>query len=419
MKFWLALKRASRSVASAKSRTAILALVVGICMMSLALTVSFVSSSYRLMKLGMDLQGRRTCNIGTDISPFVEGNGSKHHLDLEDLKALRERFSGVALFLPDSGSSRILSRNGRHVKSFVLGNDPSIVLPETSWRPIAMDGRLVEMGDLEGLSRVCVLNTVAKEALFGSERPIGKEIQVGEMSFTVVGVYDDVVTQKLGFKGKNSVILIPMTTCMKRLLNVTALNSLSFFVQQGNDTEAVANQVADLLRKRHGIIPPRKDDFSISTPGQMRQFFDEILHQVRAVAALIVGLAFLLAAGVLAQVQWLSINHRRTEIGVRRALGATQGDLSLDLLWESLLVTACGSILGLILTAAALPVIHRVFYAAPDNYSAGSLFSPYTHMQVDGWVLGACAVATLFIGLAAGVLPARRAARIDPVEALR
>jgi putative ABC transport system permease protein len=388
-------------------------------MMSLALTVSFVSSSYRLMKLGMDLQGRRTCNIRTDISPFVEGNGSKHHLDLEDLKALRERFGGVALFLPYSGSTRTLSRDGRHVKSFVLGSDPSAVLPEESWRPIVLDGRLVEMGDIEGLSRVCVLNPVAKEALFGSDRPIGKEIRVGEMPFTVIGAYDDGVAQKLGFKGKNSVILIPMTTCMRRLLNVTALNMLSFYVQPGNDTEAVANQVADLLRKRHGIVPPRKDDFRISTPGQAQQAFDEEMHEVRAVAALIVGLAFLLAAGVLTQVQWLSINHRRTEIGVRRALGATQGGLSLDFIWESLLITACGSILGLLLTAASLPVIHRVFYEEPDNYSAGSLFSPFTHMLLDGWVLAACVVATLFIGLAAGVLPARRAARIDPVEALR
>ncbi len=388
-------------------------------MTSLALTVSFVSSSYRLMKLRMDLQGRRTCTIGTDISPFVAGDGSKHHLDLEDLKALRERFGGVALFLPSSGSSRTLSRDGRHVKSFVLGSDPSIVLPERSWRPFALDGRLVETGDLEGMARVCVLNPVAKEALFGSERPIGKEIRVGDRPFTVVGVYDEEYPAPVEARNKNSVILIPMTTCMKRVLNVTALNLILFYVQPGNDTEAVANQAADLLRKRHGIVPPREDDFWISTPGQAQRAFDEEMHGVRAVAALIVGLAFLLAAGVLAQVQWLSINHRRTEIGVRRALGATQGDLSRDFLVESLLVTACGSTLGLILTAASLPVLHRVFYEAPDNYSAGSLFSPYTHMQVDGWVLAACAIATLFIGLAAGALPARRAARIDPVEALR
>ena len=411
------MSRALQSLLSARGRTLLLAMVVSISMASLALTVSFVSSMYRIWVFQSDMTGRRSCFISTAISPFAQPNASKHYLDLDDLKMLREHLAGRATFYPGSGTSRMLSAGGQHARSFVLGQDPIEFTRKTSYAPILKDGRLIREDDLESLSRVCVLNVPARNALFKNGTAVGQEIRVGDMPFQVVGVVD--FPALMGWKGKNCVIYIPLTTCMRRLLNVTALNYMNFDVADGYDIEGVAKEVAHVLRQRHGITPPKKDDFLISTPGQAQEEFKRSMHTVKGVGALIVSVALLLAIGVLGQVQWLSVNHRTAEIGIRRAVGASRSDILKEFLAESLLLTLFGAIAGLLLTSACIPIFRLAFYEAPSDYSSGSLLSPFTHLHIDGWVMAACALATLLIGLAAGALPAHRAGRLDAVEALR
>jgi putative ABC transport system permease protein len=399
-----------------KWKTFLVVLVIAVCVAGLALTVSFVTSSYRMYNAQLDERGRRSCFVTPEVSPFAQPTGSQHALDLQDLIALQSQFAGKAAFYAISGTSREVAVGGRHVKSFILGMGPSELQRRGSAVPQLMSGRYIDSDDMTSLSRVCILNVPISTALFGGTSPLGKDVRVGNMPFKVVGVVEN--REIMGWRSSNFIAWVPLTTCLHRLLNVTALNALSFDVTPGYDVDRVAAEVAQVLRKRHGIAPPEKDDFSIVTPGQFKEAFNDDMRTVKRVGALIVVLAFLLAAGVLMQVQWVSVNHRTKEIGVRRALGASRRDVLRGFLLESLMISALGTILGLLLTLSAIPIISHANYEAPSSYTYGSLYSPLTHLQVDAWVLATCAISVLFIGLAAGVLPALRAVRVDPVEAL-
>lgn len=290
-------------------------------------------------------------------------------------------------------------------------------------------GREQRRGD-----RVAVLGSVVRDRLFGEDAdPVGEEITVWNQSFEVVGVVASTNWMNPGAPGDDEfdAVYTPFTT-IHQLLNVTNLNSITVTAASSGEVTAVANRITDLLRERHGIAETQPDDFTVSTQASqvlsrglhpkvaatlagnipnlerttLRQLAATLERSSRTMSALLLAIALVsLVVGAIgiSNVMLLSVKERFREIGLRMAVGARTGDVGSQFLTESVALGAGGGVVGVLLGIAAAFAVEAGFGLQVEiSFTAAAI---------------AFAVA-LLVGIVAGVSPARRAARLDPIVAL-
>lgn len=271
------------------------------------------------------------------------------------------------------------------------------------WGRGAAEGEFFDAAAVSSSARVAVLGPGTARALFGGEDPIGAEIQVGSVPFRVVGVLEPGGTDAHG-NDRDAELSVPITTAMRRLTNVDQLRGARLVVRDAGAVEATAAEVRQVLRERHGLSGDRPDDFTVVTPVFVRHMLDTMRRIFGVFLPLVAAVALLAGAIVAASVSLLSVSERTGELGLRRALGARPRDLAAQLLVETAVTTSAGGLAG-----AALGI--------------GATAGVVRHLHLAGGVSWAAVVLGLALaaatGLAAGVLPARRAARLQIVEALR
>ena len=238
--------------------------------------------------------------------------------------------------------------------------------------------------------------------LFGSEDPVDSEILVGPVSFRVVGVLERFGTDVHGMDRDDEVV-VPLTTAMRRLLNVDTIAGAKLLVRSSARTEAVGREVARVLRERHGLPPGRPDDFMLITDVQVRKMVGNVQRVLFLFLPLAAGVSLLAGGAISAALMLSSVSARVSEIGIRRAVGARPEDIRLQFLLESASAALTGAVAGVAVGAALAELAAR-------RMQLGSVLS------VRAVLLGL--LASLAVGLAAGVLPARRAAALPPAEAL-
>jgi len=199
-------------------------------------------------------------------------------------------------------------------------------------------------------------------------------------------------------------IVIPLTTGLRRVFNQDYITNIRLKVKDARQIESIAGEVRQLLHERHHITPPREDDFAIFSAADIAKMARGISGTLTYLLAALAGLSLLVGGIVLMNILLISVGERKKEIGLRRALGATQGDIFRQFLMESLSVTIAGMVAGSLLGWVASVVLARVTQ------------SPV----VVSWEPFALALGfALVVGIFFGVQPARRAAKLRPVEALR
>jgi putative ABC transport system permease protein len=271
------------------------------------------------------------------------------------------------------------------------------------WGRTAAEGEYFDAAAVGASARVAVLGPTTARALFGSEDPLGAEIQVGSVPFRVIGVLEPSGTDAHG-NDRDAELSVPITTAMRRLANADQVRGVRLVVRDAGQVEATAAEVRALLRERHGLSQDRADDFTVVTPVFIRGMVARMQDVFLVFLPLVAAVALLAGAAVAASVSLLSVNERTAELGLRRAVGARPRDLARQLLVETAVTTSLGGLVGAALgIAATLGVARHLHLAGGVSWPAVAL----------GLVLAAAT------GLAAGVLPARRAARIEVVEALR
>ncbi len=191
---------------------------------------------------------------------------------------------------------------------------------------------------------------------------------------------------------------------MSRLLNVEVIDSAKLLVTSPGEVDETADRVADILRARHRLAEDEPDDFAIYTPVYVREAVREANRVLTVYLPATAGIALLVAAIVIANIMLIGVRERIAEIGLRKAVGATDRQISGQFLLESVAVTAISGLIGVGLGVGVLQVIARTFY-------------PEAAITPDSIVLGL--TAALVVGVLAGSLPARQAARLQPVDALR
>jgi putative ABC transport system permease protein len=271
------------------------------------------------------------------------------------------------------------------------------------WNRGVTRGSYFTAEDVTASARVAVVGPTVVRTLFGEADPIGQQIRIGAVPFEVIGVLEPFGVDPHGMD-KDNEIHVPYTTVMRRLRNVDYITMSKILVDPGADLDATVLAIESVLRARHRLAPEERNDFHIITPTQVREMVASS-NATFGVLLPAVALVSIIAGGVvLASLMLLSVNERRAEIGLRKAIGARTRDVWWQFVLESTAITTVGGVLAIGLGILILQFVRL--------HGAAEFVFPWSVTLIG------LAIAIL-VGLLAGALPARRAARLDPVDALR
>jgi putative ABC transport system permease protein len=331
------------------------------------------------------------------------GAGSVPTLTYDDVRAIGNECPAVALVAPTvRGTAQVVYGN-MNWSTLIQGVTPEF-LAIRDW-PI-VSGRSLTQADVDGARKFCLIGLTVAETLSGSEDPVGKIIRIRKVPFTVVGL--------LGRKGQSpqgtdqdDVILMPITTAQRKLLGTRFLNTVGGILVQAKSQEVLEQaeeEVTALLDQRHRIGPTKERDFSVRNLSEILSVSQESSRIMSTLLGAVASISLIVGGIGIMNIMLVSVTERTREIGIRMAIGAKQRDILLQFLTEAVTLTVVGGIAGMVIGVGVAALVSRLF-SWPILISSEAI-----------------AVAFLFsggVGVFFGFYPARRAAGLDPIEALR
>jgi len=324
-------------------------------------------------------------------------------LRLEDAQAVREQIEGLEIVSPQAWRFNMDLKHGTNqIQAVVWGVEPNW---HDAWNWYPAEGEGIAAEDVATMARLCVIGSSVKRDLFGDADPVGQTLYVGKVALTVKGVLERHGTGPAAGMGDfDSRIIVPITTAMRRMMNVDHVGAIRIVSKDTPLMPEQAEAIRALIHDRHHITPPQEDDFRIITPTIIGELARGTSRTLSLLLGALAALSLLVGGVVLMNILLISVAERTKEIGLRRAVGATRRDVFLQFLTESLAVTFLGMLLGVGLGWGVSVVLSKV--------------SPMpVIVSWEPFVLAA--VFALLVGTFFGVQPARRAAKLSPVEALR
>lgn len=257
------------------------------------------------------------------------------------------------------------------------------------------------------LAQVAVLGHDLAQDLFGNDNPIGKTVRIANLNFQVIGVYER--RGSFGFSNDDQQAFIPLSTAQKKLLGIDHLLYMVAQAKDGNRTAPLVEDMRVLLRQNHAITDPAKDDFTVQNQAQSLETFNTILKGVTFLLIAVAAISLLVGGVGIMNIMYVVVTERIAEIGLKKAVGAKPKDILLEFLVEAVLLTLAGGVLGILAGAGFAWVV---------SIAANAFGFPWAFsVPPSGIVLGLGVAGG--IGLVFGVFPARRASKLDPIEALR
>ena len=320
--------------------------------------------------------------------------GTTRQLTIDDALAI-ERLPGVVGVVPLTIALARVEANGRGRSVLIYGANAA--LPEV-WTFSVGQGEFLPAVDLHRWSPVAVLGPKTKRELFRDENALGKFVRIADSRLRVIGVMSP-KGQMLGFDLDDAVYL-PVALGMQ-IFNTDELTEIDVTYANAEIGDFIVKQIRELLTTRHR----GHEDFMITTQTAMIEVFDKIIHGITLSVAFIAGISLLVGAVGIFTMMWISVGERVSEIGLMIAVGATRGQVQKLFLLEAILITTLGGAIGAAGGIALALLLRSAIPALPIQISLG-------------YLLAALAV-SLVTGVASGVAPARRAADLEPVEALR
>lgn len=269
------------------------------------------------------------------------------------------------------------------------------------------EGRFYDSNEEDSLSQVLVLGYAVKEDLFGQDSAVGKNVYMKGKSYKVVGVMVE-RGASFGFD-YDSIVYIPTRTIQKRLLGTDYVMGIMARVIDMNKIDSTKEDIEELLRDRHDITDPDKDDFKVTTMDEIREMLETIVGGITLLLIALVCISLLVGGVGITNIMYVTVAERTFEIGLRKSLGAKNGDIMWQFLLEAMFLTFAGGVLGTIL---GILISWGVYYGAV-SYGLNWTFSVSAFS-----IILAIGFSTL-VGLFFGIYPARKAADLDPIEALR
>jgi putative ABC transport system permease protein len=321
-------------------------------------------------------------------------------LTIDDIAAVADAVPEVELWDPQQMLTASLRHGNASAPSRVLGQSER---SERVWSRRVSRGRYFDSSAVRRMERVALIGETVARNLFDRADPIGGELLIDAVPFTVIGVLERFGTDLHGMDRDNEVV-VPVSTFQRRLANVDTIGIAKLLLRDTSHLERTVAQVRTALRARHALDAGQPDDFQLLSPIEVRAMMGK-MQSVLTLYLPLASVVVLLVGGIVAAALMLgSVNARIGEIGLRRAVGARPQDIAWLFVAETAVTTLGGGSLGVLLGMAGAR-------ALANHLKMGPVFS-WTAVLVGL----ALAIAT---GALAGVLPARRAARLAPAEALR
>jgi putative ABC transport system permease protein len=397
------LRSSLRAMARHKLRSGFMMLgsLIGVAALTFVLTIG-AAAQEKLLGTVRQLFGPSSIVVSGGGGFFLGGpRGAASRLTLDDAAALAEELPEIETWDP------LVVLPGAPVRR-ADATQAVRLLGESERSPRVWDrgvsrGEYFDAAEVAASARVALIGETVARALFGDEDPLGAEILIGSVPFRVTGVLEAQGTDIHGMDRDNEIV-IPVSTAMRRVLNVDTLRAVKLLVRDPQQVGETAREVKRILRERHALAEGQPDDFTLMTSSTVQKNVARVQAVLNVYLPLVAALSLLAGGAVAATLMLSAVNERVGEIGLRRAVGARPQDIRLQFLMETAVTAVGGGLLGAVLGCGL-----AVFLAGRFNLG----------VEISPWpvVLGlALAAAT---GLLAGVVPARRAALLQPAVALR
>jgi putative ABC transport system permease protein len=328
------------------------------------------------------------------------GGGNAVAFKESDGEAIASQIGGVAAVAPEARSAATLVANGRNWSSSVIGSTNDWLITG-NWK--VKDGREFSTDEMRAGAAVCMVGETVRRELFGTQGALGSQLRVKQISCEIVGILESKGQGAFG-NDQDDVVLVPIKTLQRRITGNTRVNTLLVSMQDGSDGTRVTAGITQLLRERRKLSSTDEDNFNVLDTKQLAdtmagttKVLTMLLGAVAAVSLLVGGIGIM-------NIMLVSVTERTREIGLRLAIGALEREVLLQFLIEAVVLAALGGLVGSVLATAASIGL------------AALMDVPYTFnlaVNVLSFVFSAV------IGVVFGYFPARRAARMDPIDALR
>jgi putative ABC transport system permease protein len=380
----------------------ILGVVIGIAALSLTFSLG-KSAEKQITEKVKKLFSENNILITSGRVELGSGRSSESsfaNLKIEDIEAIANDIPGITMFdvFQVTPERDVISGN-KNISTAINGGTAE---GELVMRRSVTSGEYFTKAEEKSSARVALIGTKIVKKLFEGSDPIGAQIRIGQVPFTVKGVLEERGIDPHGTDQDMNVI-VPITTLMNRLMNVDYIAGAKVEVDDASKTEETAAKIASLLRERHSLNNNETNDFSLVTPVIVKETIKKMNRIFTLFLPLISGIALLVGGVVIVVIMLMSVSRRVNEIGLRKALGARSKDIMFQFLAETSVITLLGGIIGLTigLTGAWMFMSSKglIFYVPWEAILIGVLFP-------------------VIIGILAGIIPARKAAKMDPIEAL-
>ncbi len=354
------------------------------------------SVSNQISSLGSNLLVVRP---GQRLGPGRESAGAPQFKE-DDAKAIGEQISTVKVVAPVASKSVTVVFGAENWSTSVTGS--TLAYFETNkWK--LSEGRLFTEGDIRAGKSVCVIGDTIRKKLFGNQNPIGCKIRVKAFACEVIGLLASKGQGSMGMD-QDDLIVMPIRTVQRRLTGSTDVGTIMVSAKDGADTDKIKQQITLLMRERRNISETEDDNFNVLDTKEIANTLSGSIRVMTALLGAVAAVSLLVGGIGIMNIMLVSVTERTREIGIRLAIGALESEVLMQFLVEAVALSSFGGIVGISIATAASIGLSGVMNVPYE-------FDPQINLLAFGF--------SAAIGVIFGYFPARRAARLDPIEALR
>ena len=389
---------AYRAIASNKIRSVLTTLGIIIGVATVIALVALTSGAKQMIEEQLTGLGSKSLSIKSG----KRGIGAQDNapaLTVGDAEAIEE-LDVIERITPLINTSELAAVDNKNWYTVVLGTSPDYIYIN-NWFPER--GSYFNELDVANAGRVCVLGKTVAKNLFGYQDPIGRNVRIGNSSFKVIGVMSSLGQTSSG-KDQDDIILIPFKTFQKRIEGATDIKTIAASVKDQEYLPVAEAQILDLLLERHKVGPDEDNPFYVRTQTTIIERIVTISRIMTILLGSVASISLIVGGIGIMNIMLVSVGERTREIGIRIAVGAKGKDILVQFLIEAVLISLVGGFIGIFLGIAGSQIA-SYFTGWPSVVSINMVFISFGFAA--------------FIGVFFGIYPARKASKLDPIEALR